>query len=116
MSSALLMNAGAALAPGASSSQASVARARPRRLCSPGTSVVRRLDVPRSLVTPLGFIPVDHVPPRLYVLRPPVLVLQVIGVLPHIQPHYRRLALHQRRVLVWSGLYGQGTIRGGYQP
>jgi hypothetical protein len=52
MSSALLMNAGAALAPGASSSQASVARARPRRLCSPGTSVVRRRRSPRRSSQP----------------------------------------------------------------
>src|SRR5215203_1463408 len=69
-----------------------------------------------GLVATLSLIPVDHVPPRLYVLRPPVLVLEVVGVLPHVQPYHRRLAFHQRGVLVRGGLDRERAVGGGYQP
>src|SRR4051794_27778099 len=46
------------------------------------------------------FLPVDHVPPGGQVIRTPVLVLQIICVLPHIAAEHRRLALHDRAVLV----------------
>src|SRR5207253_4739296 len=45
-------------------------------------------------------VPVDDVPPGGEVVGPPVLVLEVVGVLPHVDPEERRLAVHQRRVLV----------------
>src|SRR3954465_3677131 len=48
----------------------------------------------------LHFLPIDHVPPRRDVIRPLVLVLQVVGVLPHIESHDRLLTFHQRVVLV----------------
>src|SRR5215211_3069905 len=69
-----------------------------------------------GLVTPLSLIPVDHVPPRLYVLGAPVLVLQVVGVLPHVQPYNRGLAFHERAVPVGGGLYGERSIGVRYQP
>src|SRR3712207_4527734 len=69
-----------------------------------------------SVKAPLGLLPVHNVPPRLYVLRPAVLVLEVVSMLPHVQAYHRRLALHQRRVLVGGGLYGQRPLWGGYKP
>ena len=45
-------------------------------------------------------VPVDHVPPRGDVVRPAVLILQVVGVLPYVEPENRRLPLHQRIVLI----------------
>src|SRR5215213_2970962 len=69
-----------------------------------------------SLVAPFGLVPVHRVPPRVYVLRTPVLILQVVGVLPHVQPYYRCLALHQGRVLVSRLLDGERTLGGGYEP
>src|SRR6185503_4106740 len=50
-------------------------------------------------------VPVNNVPPRLEVISAPVLILQVIGVLPHIDPDNRRIAVHQRAVLIWRGNY-----------
>src|SRR5437016_5275751 len=48
-------------------------------------------------------LPVHDVPPRLDVVRPAVLIVQIIGVLPDVEPEQnglRRLAVHQRIVLV----------------
>src|SRR3954452_8787078 len=45
-------------------------------------------------------VPVDHVPDRGQVVGPAVLVLQVVGVLPHVDAEQRCLALEDRRVLV----------------
>src|SRR6478736_5919040 len=44
--------------------------------------------------------PVHHVPPRRDVIRPLVLVLQVVGVLPDVESEDRLLAFHERIVLV----------------
>src|SRR5205807_1447441 len=48
----------------------------------------------------LHFVPVHYVPPRVDVIRAAVLVLEVVRVLPHVEAHYRGLALHQRAVLI----------------
>src|SRR4029079_9990914 len=49
---------------------------------------------------PLGdLVPVDHVPPRLQVVRALVLVLEVVGVLPDVDAEQRGLARADRRVL-----------------
>src|SRR6266550_6840518 len=45
-------------------------------------------------------LPVDHVPPRRDIIWPAVLVLEVVRVSPHVQPHNRLLSLHQGIVLV----------------
>src|SRR4026209_1215665 len=52
-------------------------------------------------------VPVDDVPPRLEVVGTPVLVVEVVGVLPDVDAEDRRLAVHHRRVLVGRGLHGQ---------
>src|SRR5260370_37976103 len=51
-------------------------------------------------VEPLfGFLPVDDVPPRAYVIGTAVLVLQIIRVLPHVQSDDGAAALHPGAVL-----------------
>src|SRR5699024_4044507 len=61
-----------------------------------------------SLATTLHLGPVDHVEERGDVVRPTVLVLQVVRVLPHVQAQDRGVArtdvLHQRIVLVGAVL------------
>src|SRR5215212_5351060 len=71
------------------------------RLC------VLLLGVLCGLVTSFRLVPVHDLPPGCYVLGSPVLVLQVVGMLPHVQPYHRRLAFHERCVLVRRGLYGE---------
>src|SRR4030095_12364792 len=53
------------------------------------------------------FRPVDDVPPCGNVVGPAVLILQVVRVLPHIDPEHGFLALHHPVVLVPSALDGQ---------
>jgi len=45
-------------------------------------------------------LPVHHAPPGVEVIRPLVLIFQVIGVLPDIDAHDRHLAGHVRVILV----------------
>src|SRR6185295_7866680 len=65
--------------------------------------------LPGRLVKPGHFRPVDHLPKRLQVIRPLVLILQIVSVLPHIHTQHglafttgHRLA-HDRVVLVGRG-------------
>src|SRR3954462_13019839 len=44
--------------------------------------------------------PVDHIPPGPDVIRPAVLILEVVGVLPDVESQDRLLAFHERVVLV----------------
>src|SRR5712692_4497177 len=48
-------------------------------------------------------VPVDDVPPGLDIVGPAVLILQVVGVLPDVQAHYRLAAGHDGIVLVRGG-------------
>src|SRR5579871_3854189 len=50
------------------------------------------------------FFPVHYIPPGRHVIRPAILVLQVVCVLPDIQAHHRRLPFHQRAVLIRGGV------------
>src|SRR5262245_11415673 len=59
---------------------------------------------PESAQALVHFRPVDHVPPRGEVVRPAVLILQVVRVLPHVDAENRLLAVHQRTVLVRAAL------------
>src|SRR6266498_3176402 len=63
-----------------------------------------RRSCPESAKAFIDFRPVDHVPPRGEIVRPAVLVLQVVRVLPDIDAEDRFLALHQRAVLVRAAL------------
>src|SRR5579864_4401403 len=51
--------------------------------------------------------PVDDVPPGLEVCGTLVLILEVIGVLPHVDAEQRLVALHVRRVLIRRRVRGQ---------
>src|SRR5690242_122444 len=55
---------------------------------------------PGSLKPLRYFRPVDHVPPRRDVIGTPVLVFEVVGVLPYVEPQDRDLPVHQGTVLV----------------
>src|SRR6266581_2680017 len=48
--------------------------------------------------------PVEGVEPRGDIVRPPVLVFQVVGVLPHVHAEDRGEVVHVRAVLVWIRL------------
>src|ERR1041385_5839986 len=48
----------------------------------------------------LRFLPVHDVPPRTEIIRAAILILQIIGVLPHVDADHRELPFHHRRVLV----------------
>src|SRR3546814_2787056 len=67
----------------------------------------------RLLVPTLDLVPVDHVVERADVVRTTVLVLQVVGVFPHVQAEDRGVAradaLHERVVLVGAALDRQLT-------
>src|ERR1044072_531852 len=49
------------------------------------------------------FFPVDHVPPGGEVIRPAVLILQVVSVLPDVATEDHVLAFHDGVVLVGGG-------------
>jgi len=83
--------------------------------------------VPRCGVVPPGLLlgglvelgdlrPVDDVPEVLHVLGAPVLVLEVVGVLPDVEGEDRNVALRQRRVLVGQVVDGQLLLRVDDEP
>src|SRR5213078_1407398 len=52
-------------------------------------------------------VPVHHIPPRFDVIGSPVLVIEIIGVLPNVHTKQRSIAVHERAVLVWGGNHFQ---------
>ena len=54
-----------------------------------------------------GFLPVHNIPPCADVVRAAILILQIIGVLPDIQPDHRVLRFHDGRILVSGRAYVQ---------
>src|SRR6202012_386700 len=57
----------------------------------------RPQSLPEAL---LDFLPVHNAPPRADVIGSPVLILQIVGVLPHVETHHRDFPFHKRAVLV----------------
>src|SRR3972149_11992947 len=47
-------------------------------------------------------LPIDHVPPIFNILRPAVLVLEIVGGLPNVNSQKRELSLGDRGILVGS--------------
>src|SRR5690606_4836790 len=76
----------------------------------------RRASALGGLVTARHFVPVDHVEERADVFRTAILVLQVVRVFPHIQAQHRRVAVHQRAVLVGRTLHHQFAFRRDAEP
>src|SRR5688572_9182065 len=71
------------------------------------TPVLRRASASRlgslvaCLVVPRPHrVPVHRVPPGVEVVRAPVLVVEVVGVLPDVDSEDRRVTFHERGVLV----------------
>src|SRR6058998_1375900 len=64
----------------------------------------RDLSVLPGLQTLVHFRPVDDVPPRVDVVRPAILILQVVRVLPDVDAHDDFLVLHERTILVRAAL------------
>mmetsp|Transcript_918 Transcript_918/g.1904 ORF Transcript_918/g.1904 Transcript_918/m.1904 type:complete len:210 (-) Transcript_918:257-886(-) len=64
------------------------------------------------------FRPVDDLPPGGDVLRPAVLILEVVGMLPHVNAHDRDepIAVHERVVLVGGGHDLDGAVLSHRQP
>src|SRR3990170_1644218 len=60
--------------------------------------------LPDGLVPSGHRVPVDDVPPSRQVVGAPVLVVEVVGILPDVDAEERRLAVHDRCVLVRGGL------------
>merc|ERR1719240_2202443 len=63
-------------------------------------------------------VPVDHVEEGTDVLRAPVLVLEVVGVLPDVDAHdgHEAVAIHEGVVLVGSGDDRDGAVLGNREP
>src|SRR6266851_297825 len=79
----------------------------------PVTLVLRPLR--RLVVATADLVPVHDVPEGVDVLRPPVLVLEVVGVLPDVEAEDRRVATDERRVLVREAVDDQ-ALADGHQP
>src|SRR3989442_9664878 len=61
-------------------------------------------------------VPVQGVEPGCHIVRAPVLVLQVVGVLPDVNPEDRRELVHVRAVLVGKALDRELALAVGDQP
>src|ERR1700686_575511 len=55
-------------------------------------------------------LPVQNVPPRLEIVGAAVLIVEIIGVLPHIAAEQGMLAVHHWTVLVRTGLERQSAV------
>src|SRR5882672_271434 len=71
---------------------------------------------PHGAEARLNRVPVERVEPGRDVVRPLVLVLQVVRVLPHVDAHDRRHPFHEGAVLVRIRLDGQLAVLVGDQP
>src|SRR5690606_13633237 len=88
-------------------------RTRGRPACRAGTVEDRSAGLLEALV---DLLPVDDVPPRLQVLRTPVLVAQVVGVLPDVVAHDRVMTFHHGVVLVGRAHDLELAVLGPDQP
>src|SRR6266581_4472849 len=78
---------------------------------------VKSASSSRPLLVALGDgLPVDRVEPRRHVVRALVLVLQVVGVLPHVDAEDGRQAVHVGAVLVGVALERELAARVGGKP
>src|SRR5438876_9629376 len=58
-------------------------------------------DPTRCSVVLCDGVPIHPVPPSLKVIGASVLVIEIVGVLPGVDAEDRRVAIHQRTVLIW---------------
>src|ERR1700681_2713064 len=72
--------------------------------------------LPAASAKPLvDLAPVDDVPPCVDVVGTPILILEVVGVFPHVDAEHRLLAVHHRAVLVRAAFDGQ-RVAGADHP
>ena len=67
----------------------------------------------------IDFLPVDYVPPGGDVVRPAILIFQIIGVLPNVQPKDRFLSFHDGAVLIRGGCdleFAEPSFKSHAQP
>ena len=69
-----------------------------------------------GLVVRANGIPVHDAPKCLEIIRAPVLIFQVIGVLPNITAKNRRAAFHQRGVLIRRVANAESTVGFDAEP
>src|ERR1035437_5895078 len=65
---------------------------------------------------PAYVVPVDHLEEGLHVVGAPILILQVVGMFPHVHHQHRLVAQGERAVLVGSGFDGDGSVGQLDQP
>src|SRR3954452_17348129 len=73
----------------------------------PQISRFREVLPPGFLVAAADLGPVDDVPPGGEVIGAPVLVVEVVGLLPDVDAEQRGVALHDRAVLVGGRIDGE---------
>src|SRR5579859_6006619 len=76
------------------------------RLACPPLPVLMKNSVLAAtalLVATGDLVPVDHVPPGREIVGSAVLVLEIVGVFPHVVAHHRIQAVHQGAILVGGG-------------
>src|SRR5580693_1352530 len=66
--------------------------------------VRKRNRIKTSTESLVDLVPVHHIPPGADVVGAPVLIFEVVGVLPHVDPEHGLLPFHQRAVLVGGAL------------
>ncbi len=83
--------------------EAAGARAAFARLNKQSETNLGRLLEP--VITLAGGVPVDHVVERGHVFRPAILILQVVGMLPHVDAGQRLPSGAEHTVLIGRGFY-----------
>src|SRR5688572_21207508 len=74
----------------------------------PTARCVRKRKRTTTSAQPLVHLrPVHDIPPGIDVVRPAILVLEIVGVLPDVDTEDHLLPVHQRAVLVGRALDGQ---------
>src|SRR5258707_728276 len=81
-------------------------------LAGPAGALLGSLALAGLLQIALGELPIgDLLEEGRHVVRPPVLIIQIVGMLPHVEREERRLAIDQRRIGVGGGGDLQLAIR-----
>src|SRR5207249_11830889 len=69
----------------------------------PGMAIARQTRdcFPLRFVILRYFVPIHHVPPGFDVIGTTVLIVQIISMFPNVDAEDRRVAIHQRAILIW---------------
>src|SRR5258707_6316134 len=64
----------------------------------------------------IDFVPIHNVPPSRQIIRTPVLIIQIVGVLPDIISHNGMMSIHDGIVLISGGSDFQFSGLAAYEP